>query len=179
MPDPTGADPSFDLASAFDDHGGALFGFAVNALRDHGLAEDCVQETFLRAWRARARFDAERASLRTWLFAIERNVIIDLQRSIQRMPRIIAADALDTNRVNTTGGSTAPPADELLDRLDTIEAIAKLSDEHRDVILAVHLRGMTYAEFSDVTGVPIPTLRSRAFYALRALRASLSDEESS
>ncbi len=68
----------FDVAAAYDEHASAMLGFAVNALRDRTLAEDCVQETFLRAWRARARFEPRRGSLRTWLFAIERNVIVDV-----------------------------------------------------------------------------------------------------
>ena len=49
-----------DVAAAFAEHGSALLGFAVNSLRDRPLAEDCVQETFLRAWRARSSFDAGR-----------------------------------------------------------------------------------------------------------------------
>ena len=90
--DTTAAAP-FDLAAAYDEHGHALFGFAVNALRDRSAAEDCVQETFLRAWRSRDGFSAERASLRTWLFVIARNVIIDAQRAQQRAPRAVPADA--------------------------------------------------------------------------------------
>ena len=159
----------FDLAGAYDEHAAVMFGFAVNALRDRGLAEDCVQETFLRAWRARERFDPARATLRTWLFAIERNVIIDVQRSLQRTPRIGPPDGLDEL-----------PADSVdpLERLRIAEALASLSDEHRDVVVAVHLDGATYAELAETTGVPAATLRTRAFYALRALRARLGRGDS-
>ncbi len=69
--------PEFDVAAAYDAQGRVLLGFAINAVRDRGLGEDCVQEVFLRAWKARARFDPARASERTWLFAIARNVIAD------------------------------------------------------------------------------------------------------
>ncbi|PRY68976.1 RNA polymerase sigma-70 factor (ECF subfamily) [Glaciihabitans tibetensis] len=160
--------PSFDLAAAFDEHSGALFGFAVNALRDRTLAEDCVQETFLRAWRARDQFSADRASLRTWLFVIARHVIIDVQRSIQRMPRLVPADVLD---------DTAAAADDPLDRLAVIEGLAKLSPEHRAVLVDVHLEGRSYAEVEATSGVPVATLRSRSFYALRAMRDHLTERK--
>ena len=165
--DATAAAP-FDLAAAYDEHGHALFGFAVNALRDRSAAEDCVQETFLRAWRSRDGFSAERASLRTWLFVIARNVIIDAQRAQQRAPRAVPADALD----NTPAAGGHP-----LDRLAVVEGLAKLSPEHRAVIVDVHLEGRSYAEVEATSGVPAATLRSRSFYALRAMRDHLTERK--
>jgi RNA polymerase sigma-70 factor (ECF subfamily) len=155
-------DRPFDLAAEYDLHGPALFGYAVNALRDRQLAEDCVQETFLRAWRSRDRFDPERAGMRTWLFAIQRNVIVDTQRSMQRMPRIHPPEVLD---------EAAAEHPDPLEHLGMIEALASLSEEHRAAVIAVHLSGETYAEVSAASGVPVSTLRTRVFYALRALRA--------
>jgi DNA-directed RNA polymerase specialized sigma24 family protein len=60
------------LRAAFVAHSGELYGYARRSLSDAGAAEEVVQETFIRAWRARERFDPELGSLRTWLFAIER-----------------------------------------------------------------------------------------------------------
>lgn len=158
----------FDLPTAYDAYGPSLFGFALNALRYRGLAEDCVQETFLRAWRARDRFDPDRGGLRTWLFAIARNVITDVRRSIQRMPRIVGDDRLDELPAAT---------EDTLDRLRVIEALAKLSPEHRDTVVAIHLTGTSYPELSDRTGIPVGTLRTRAYYGLRALRTHLDEIE--
>src|SRR5260221_13157417 len=62
-----------DVREAYAAHAGELYGFAVRSLGDSGLAEEAVQETFLRAWRAGARFDPQIGSLRTWLFRILRN----------------------------------------------------------------------------------------------------------
>ncbi|KQQ06357.1 RNA polymerase [Rathayibacter sp. Leaf185] len=159
---------ALDLTAAFDEHGAALLGFAVNALRDRGLAEDCVQETFLRAWRARESYSSERASQRTWLFAIARNVVIDVHRSVQRLPRLVAAEVLED-----LPGDEADPLMPLI----MLEALARLSVEHRAVVVAVHVRGESYAEVSAATGVPVATLRTRAFYALRALREHLADAD--
>ena len=74
-------EPVFDtdagIQAAVNAYGAELYGFACRALDDHGLAEEAVQEVFVRAWRASDRFDPSLGSLRTWLFAILRNVIID------------------------------------------------------------------------------------------------------
>src|SRR5213594_745398 len=69
------------VREAYAAHAGELYGFALRSLDDRGLAEEAVQDTFLRAWRAGDRFDPELGSLRTWLFAILRNVVIDLGRA--------------------------------------------------------------------------------------------------
>ena len=70
-----------DVRDAYAAYSGELYGFAMRSLGDSGLAEEAVQETFLRAWRAGERFDPKIGSLRTWLFAILRNVVIDLGRA--------------------------------------------------------------------------------------------------
>ncbi len=165
----------FDVAAAYDEHASVMLGFAVNVLRDRTLAEDCVQETFLRAWRARSRFEPNRGSLRTWLFAIERNVIVDVQRSLTRMPVSVSDRIEDIDRgAGAVSRDTTPDVDE---RLRIIAALALLSPEHRQVVVAVHLAGTTYAELSESTGVAVRTLRTRAFYALRALRDHLDGKE--
>ncbi|SDH88559.1 RNA polymerase sigma-70 factor, ECF subfamily [Agrococcus jejuensis] len=163
---PAVAAASFDAQEAFAAHGGALLGFAVNALQDRPLAEDCVQETFLRAWRARATFDGERGSERTWLFAIARRVVIDAHRARARRPRLVPQDEHPE--------PIAHVADPL-ERLGMVEALARLSAPQREAIVAIHLHGVSYAEHSAATGVPAATLRTRVFSALRALRGILDE----
>src|SRR4249919_928945 len=72
-------------------HGPELYRFALRSLGDRGLAEEAVQETFVRAWQAADRFDDALGSLRTWLFAIVRNVVIDLSRARAVRPQVAAA----------------------------------------------------------------------------------------
>jgi RNA polymerase sigma-70 factor (ECF subfamily) len=79
------------VRAAVHAHSGELFGFALRTLGDQGLAEEVVQETFVRAWRAGRRFDPDIASLRTWLFAILRNVIVDATRARSIRPGVGAA----------------------------------------------------------------------------------------
>ncbi|WP_244296299.1 RNA polymerase sigma factor [Pseudoclavibacter terrae] len=160
---------SFDLHSAFRDHGSVLLGFTINALRDRALAEDCVQETFLRAWRARDRFDPAKGGERTWLFAIARNVIADALRARDRLPRISASNE------STADVDVAAETPDPLTGLGLTEALALLPDEQRDAIIAIHLTGYSYAEFSARCGVPVATLRTRVFYGLRAVRGHLDE----
>ena len=81
------------VRAAVHGHSGELYGFALRALGDPGLAEEVVQETFVRAWRAGRRFDPNIASLRTWLFAILRNVIVDATRARSIRPGVgVAVD---------------------------------------------------------------------------------------
>lgn len=155
-----------DIRAAFVEHGSALLGFAVNALRDRALAEDCVQETFVRAWRARDGFDPARGSVRTWLFAIERRVVLDVYRARARTPSVVPFEQAPE--------PIAPTADPL-DRLGMAEGLARLSEDHREAVVAVHLNGLSYREVSERTGVPVATLRTRVFHALRALRTHLDE----
>jgi RNA polymerase sigma-70 factor (ECF subfamily) len=168
MDHPADSSREFDTSRAFDEHGSVILGFAINALRDRPLAEDCVQETFLRAWRSRDRFDPSRATERTWLFAIARNVITDALRARARIPRV-GSDALLEQH---------PSADrDPLERLRIVEGLARLTEPHREVIVAVHIDGRSYQELSAATGTPVATLRTRAFHALRALRGHLEGSE--
>lgn len=162
-PTPSG----FDVDDAYREHGRAIYGFVANAVADLAEAEDLVQEVFTRAWHSTSRYERERASVRTWLFAIARNVVVDAHRTRGRRPRV-------TGEPNDGDGPlTAGPEDSVLDRVRVAEALARLSPEHRAVVVAVHLEGLTYAEVSSTTGIAVSTLRTRMFYGLRAMRSVL------
>ncbi len=159
----------FDVDAAYRDHAGVLFGFAVNAVGDRSDAEDLVQEVFARAWRAGSGYDPAQASVRTWLFAIARNLVLDLHRSRTRRPRVTG---------EAPEGSVPPvpgPEDAVVERVRVVEALARLSPEHREVVAAVHLQGRTYADLATSTGVPVATLRTRMHYGLRAMRSVLDE----
>jgi len=154
-----------DVREAYAAHASELYGFAVRSLADPGLAEEAVQETFLRAWRAGERFDPQIGSLRTWLFAILRNVVIDLGRA--RAARPTVAD-----------GGTEPsvePFDEALLSWQIEEAMRRIGEQHRRVLVETYYRGRPYAEVAEELGVPEGTVKSRVYYGLRALRVVLEE----
>lgn len=177
-PDATDSPAVLDLADAYDRHAGVLLRFARAATADPTGAEDLVQEVFLRAWRARERYRGHQGSQRTWLFAIARNVVVDSYRSGARRPVPVSDDAL----AEAAGPGTADrrsATGQVEDRLVLVSALAQLSVEHREVVAAVQLDGQSYQQLSERTGVPVPTLRTRMYYALRALRAHVEDGVSS
>jgi RNA polymerase sigma-70 factor (ECF subfamily) len=154
-----------DVREAYAAHAAELYGFAVRSLADPGLAEEAVQETFLRAWRAGERFDPQIGSLRTWLFAILRNVVIDLGRARAVRPSV------------AEGGiePSVEPFDEALLSWQIEEAMRRIGDDHRRVLVETYYRGRPYAEVAEELGVPEGTVKSRVYYGLRALRVVLEE----
>jgi RNA polymerase sigma-70 factor (ECF subfamily) len=159
------------VRDAYRAHGGELFRFAVQSLHDRGLAEEAVQETFVRAWRHCERFDATVASLRTWLFAIVRNVIIDMARARAVRPSVGPGDDDSERQVVDLTDHT----ETMLTSWQLEEALGRISTEHRVAIVETHYRGRPYTEVATELGVPVGTLRSRVFYGLRALRLALEE----
>jgi RNA polymerase sigma-70 factor (ECF subfamily) len=154
-----------DVREAYAAHAPELYGFAVRSLADPGLAEEAVQETFLRAWRAGERFDPQIGSLRTWLFAILRNVVIDLGRARSSRPGV------------AEGGiePSVEPFDEALLSWQIEEAMRRIGDDHRRVLVETYYRGRPYSEVAEELGVPEGTVKSRVYYGLRALRVVLEE----
>jgi len=154
-----------DVREAYAAHSGELYGFALRSLRDRGLAEEAVQETFLRAWRAGDRFDPDLGSLRTWLFAILRNVVIDLGRARAARPGVAVGTVEPAHE----------PLEEILLSWQVEEALRRIGDQHRKVIVETFYKGRPYAEVAAELGVPEGTIKSRVYYGLRALRNALEE----
>jgi RNA polymerase sigma-70 factor (ECF subfamily) len=156
------------LRDAFMAIGGEMLGFARKSLFQTELGDDAVQETFVRAWRSRKSFDPAKGSLRTWLFTIERHVIIDLMERQSRQ----ATDPLDEK-------SEIASLDGLEDAIvswQVEDALVRLHVDHRRVIEELYLNERSGPEVSALLEIPEGTVRSRAFYALRSLRILLNEE---
>jgi RNA polymerase sigma-70 factor, ECF subfamily len=154
------------VAAIYRDHGTALKRFVLSACRDPQLAEDVVQETVLRVWQQAPEITG---SLRSYLFRTARNIMIDNYRKAQRRP--LEATAHDAAEF----ADPAERVDELLNRVLIEEALLRLSSEHRDVLVALHYRRYTVQEASQQLDIPSGTVKSRAFYAVRALRTILDE----
>jgi RNA polymerase sigma-70 factor (ECF subfamily) len=154
-----------DVREAYAAHAGELYGFATRSLGDSGLAEEAVQETFVRAWRAGSRFDPQIGSLRTWLFAILRNVVIDLGRARAARPALAEGEP---------EAAVEPIEDNLL-AWQLEEAMRRIGDQHRQILVETYYRGRPYGEVAAELGIPVGTVKSRVYYALRALRIALEE----
>jgi len=157
------------------------FAMIYHMVRNEDDAWDLAQDGFVRAWRSLANFRGQ-SSFFTWLYRIMTNVSLDWLRK----KRIEGGQEFDDTvglRHVAPGAQTAPkpvmaPADRLADaeirkRIDA--AIARLSDDHRAVIVMRELEGMEYQEIADALGCSIGTVMSRLFYARRKLQDMLRD----
>ncbi|MEU2251601.1 sigma-70 family RNA polymerase sigma factor [Nocardia xishanensis] len=156
------------LARVLDADHGLLHWRARRGLGDAGLAEHAVQETLLRAWRSCSQFDARRGSVRTWLLAIERNVIIDIARSRAARPFDTAWD--EVGELAAMPGTDPDFVDALVDGLLVAELLSQLPKAQREAVVEVILRDRAYREVAADFGVPVGTVKTRVHYALRSMR---------
>lgn len=147
-------------------HGGELYGYARRRLAEPGLAEEAVQETFLRAWRSRQRFDSSLGTMRGWLFAIERRVIIDLARDRTRR---------HTHPIPDDIAELDDHAEKVVAASMVRDAIAQLCPEQRHVLVEVYYRGRKCTDVARSLAIPEGTVRSRLFYALKALGTMIDE----
>lgn len=162
-------DPAVAMQVLYDDHASALWGFCLHLTgNDRARAEDVAQETMLRAWRNAAVLTEQRGSVRSWLFTVARNIVIDEWRSRRGFREFATADPPESEA--TTDGT-----DELLLSWVVADALRQLSDDHRAVLLECYYRGRSVSEAARNLGVPEGTVKSRTHYALRALRLLLEE----
>lgn len=157
------------LRTLYEQHAAPLLSYALRLTGgDRGRSEDIVQETLLRAWRHPQALDPARGPVRSWLFTVARNVAVDAHRARRARPTEVGDEAL----------AVVPAVDEIEQALDTwlvSDALATLSPDHRAVLVETYYRGRSVAEAAAVLGVPPGTIKSRTFYALRALRLALEE----
>lgn len=132
-------------------------------------AADILQETMLAVWQGLAGFD-KRSSLKTWLFAVARRKLCDFYRtrqSLREMPMSEAfPDSCDEEYDTDSGEDMAAGISE---RLDAAKAISSLGAGERELVYLIFEAGLTYAQVSEATGLPVGTIKSR----MSALRAKL------
>ena len=160
-----------ELRELYRRYSGELFGFACNALGDREQAEEIVQDVFARAWRHAGDYDATRASVRTWLYSIARNRIVDARRRAAARPGLAAGAAPESP------GELDRRLEQAVLRWQVAAALARLSPEHREVIRLAHYGGLTLREIAERKGIPLGTVKSRTSYALRSLRLILDEME--
>lgn len=152
-----------------DDHSGSLLAYCVRLTgNDRAKAEDVVQETMLRAWRHSAVLTESRGSVRSWLFTVARNIVIDEWRTRRAQLEVSTADVPES-------AASGDDTDAALLTWVVADALASLSVHHREVIVECYYRDRSVAQAARRLGIPEGTVKSRAHYALRALRVALEE----
>jgi RNA polymerase sigma-70 factor, ECF subfamily len=162
------------FAAASLEHLDALYGYALTLTRDKTEAEDLVQETYLRAVRA-ANQPAPEENLKAWLFVVMRNAWLNILRHKHHGLRIFEFD--DENAAGAASDNTYDPHVVYLRKLEreqVREAIEKLPDAYREIVVLRDIEGFSYQEIATVLNCPAGTVMSRLGRARSKLRDALS-----
>ena len=163
------------IRSLYEEHGRSLLAYATRLTGDRAAAEDVVQETLLRAWTHPDAMDPARGSPRNWLFTVARNLVIDAVRARRTRPAEVAEARLDEDWAQTLADVTGDPFERSLDAWELAEVVSVLSPEHRAVLVETYYHGASVAQAAKTLGIPPGTVKSRTYYALRALRLACED----
>jgi len=154
------------LKTVYERFRGPVFAISVSILRDHGLAADATQQTFVKAWKSASTFDPDREP-GPWIYAIARRTAIDIYRKRQRS---VVSDAVD--RVDLP-----PSLDTIWEVFEVRAALDQLPDEEREVMRLSHFEGLTHTEIAEHMGIPVGTVKSRSHRAHRRLLELLAHLE--
>jgi RNA polymerase sigma-70 factor, ECF subfamily len=159
------------MAAAHAAYHARLLARARRIVVDPDLAEDAVQEAFLRAWRACSSFDPAGGPLLSWLLVITANTAIDMVKARLRRPPLASGAAQEHAAAVGPGD-----IDLVILRSQLRHALSSLRAHHRDAVVETVLRDRPHAEVAAELGVTPGTLRTRVHYALRRLRGVLEAE---
>jgi RNA polymerase sigma-70 factor (ECF subfamily) len=160
------------LAEAYRRHAGAVFALAQRLLNDRAMAEEIVQEVFLRLWNRPEVFDPDRGSLRSYLLAQCHGRAVDLLRSeTSRRNR----EERDARRTASAGYDVEHEVVDLAVAERVRGALDGLHQNERRAIELAYLGGHTYREVADLLDEPEGTVKSRIRSGLRKMRGSLQD----
>ena len=155
----------------YQEHGRSVLAYAIRLTGDRAAAEDVLQETLIRAWKHAEAMENGKGSVRGWLLTVARNIVTDQVRARAVRPREVGqTDAvIPVERDHAQG---------VVDTMVVADALHRLSAEHRDVLVELYFRGRSMPEAARRLGIPHGTVKSRSYYALRALRAIIGGEGS-
>ena len=145
-----------------------LLTVALRHLFDAEQAKDAVQQTFLQAWRAASRFDADRA-LAPWLFQICRRVCIDQLRA----PRA-RVETIDDHTQDLRFSVGGPSMEQAWTAFEVRRAIDELPPDTREIVRLIHLDGWTVQQTAELLDLPLGTVKSRSFRAHKRLSMMLA-----
>lgn len=147
------------VKAVYEEFGGAVFALSLSVLRDHHLAADATQQTFLKAWRASSDFQVDR-DFGAWIYTIARRTAIDLYR---KRRRIVPTEQIEAE------AQTGPGMETTWEIFQVRSALDRLPDPERQVMQLSHLEGLTHSEIAAHLGLPVGTVKSRSHRAHQRL----------
>ncbi|MFN8335284.1 MAG: sigma-70 family RNA polymerase sigma factor [Cyclobacteriaceae bacterium] len=157
------------LEYLYDNYSGALYGAVYRIVRKEEVAEEVLQDVFLKIWNRIDNYDPAKGRLFTWMLNLAKNQAIDKTRS------------KEISRENKTGGienyvsdvKTGEFAEQQVDSIGLKEVLTSLPEDQRFVVDHLYLRGYTQAELADEFNIPLGTVKTRLRIAMKQLRLIL------
>jgi RNA polymerase sigma-70 factor, ECF subfamily len=146
-----------------------LFGIALTVLRRRDLAEDVLQEAYIRVWRSAARFDPARGSALTWMATIVRNLAIDVKRASGAVTR----DDTALTVIPFNGRSALDEIEASDDVKRLRRAIEALDPMRRKLVVAAYIQGQSREQLAERFGAPVNTIKTWLRRSLLAVRECL------
>jgi RNA polymerase sigma-70 factor (ECF subfamily) len=143
---------------------------------DARFADDLVQETFAKLWRGAARFDPQRGTETTFVFTVARRAAVDQWRRGRRAAEDRPLDFLPESAGAVTTGPGAPEAhvESVVTGWAVVDALDALPEAQREVIDLAYYSQLSQSEIADRLGIPLGTVKTRTFNALKTLRAEMT-----
>ncbi|MGB4968793.1 MAG: sigma-70 family RNA polymerase sigma factor [Saprospiraceae bacterium] len=158
--------PELALKLLMDHYGDTMYGVTLRILDEKSLADDALQEGFVKIWKNLTEFNPEIASLFTWMLTIIRNTAIDIARKEKnRKIQMLSPSVYDSishseeNQISDSG---------------LMQQINKLEPKYKELIDLIYLKGFTQQEVSDQLELPLGTVKTRINTAIKMLRTALS-----
>lgn len=153
----------------YDRYSAALFGVVGRMLRDQALAEDVLQETFIKVWKKINTYDSAKGRFFTWMLNIARNLAIDKMRSKEVKH---AARYEDLNLANFD--RSGPSVTMQVDHIGLKEMLERLPEEQKEAVMLIYFGGFTQVEAAEKLDIPLGTLKSRIRLAMKRLRGYMT-----
>ncbi len=147
----------------YEHYGDTLYGVALKVVKNEEIAQDVVQESFVKIWKKSHTYDASKAKLFTWLFRITRNAAIDKLRSLStKSDKEIQIDVSDVYTIGVDGVNP--------ELMDMQKHLGSIEPKYQVVLEALFFQGMTQQEASEELDIPLGTIKSRLKIGLRELK---------
>ena len=153
----------YALNLLYENYSDSLYGVILKVTKNEEIAEDALQETFIKVWKNAKKYDASKAKLFTWLYRIARNTAIDKLRSFNN--RFHKEVQIDNSNVYIL-----PSINFNQEVMDIKEHVSRLEEKYQIVLNALFFKGMTQQEASDELEIPLGTVKSRLKIGLRELK---------
>ena len=147
----------------YENYADSLYGVILKITRNEELAQDALQESFVKIWKNSKKYDSSKAKLFTWLYRIARNTAIDKLRSFNN--RFEKEVQIDKSNVYIL-----PTQNLNQDVLDLKEHVGRLDNKYQIVLNALFFEGLTQQEASEELDIPLGTIKSRLKIGLRELK---------